>query len=75
MKAIPLPVVDKTAALEVLDTLRKAVEDGEIVAFCAVGIEPDDCTRMWSSSVKPVTRLRMIGALTNLMHCYTNDVA
>jgi D-Tyr-tRNAtyr deacylase len=74
MKVVPLTTDDKSTALEVLDTLRSAIEKGEVVAFCAVGIEPDDCTRMWASSTKKVTRLRMIGALTHLTHSYINDV-
>jgi hypothetical protein len=73
MKVVSLPTVDTKAALEVLDTLRQAVESGEIIAFCAVGIEPDDCTRMWSSSTKSVTRLRMQGAISNLLFHYQSD--
>lgn len=72
MKIIPLEASNKSDALEVIDTLRAAVESGEIVAFACVGIEPDDCTRMWSSATKKVTRLRMMGAMYNLLHHYTN---
>ena len=50
-----------------------ALEKGEIVAFAAVGIEADDCTRMWLGSSRPVTRLRLMGAMYNLLNHYTND--
>ena len=64
------PVVDVAAALEVLEDLRGAIERGEIKAFAAVGIEPDHCTRMWSSSTRPTTRLEMQGAMAYLLYCY-----
>lgn len=67
IRAIPLPTDTKEEALLVIDGLRQAIEEGEIVAFAAVGIEPDDCTRMWSATTKPVTRLRMMGAMFNLL--------
>lgn len=71
MKLIKFETTDNRDALEVLDTLRAAVESGEVIAFACVGIEPDDCTRMWSSATKKVTRLRMMGAIHNLLHYYT----
>jgi hypothetical protein len=64
---------NKQVALEVIESLRLAIENGEIVAFAAVGIEEDDCTRMWSSSTRPVTRLRMMGAMYNLLHTFNDD--
>jgi len=74
LRVIQLPTDSKEEALNVIDGLRQAVEAGEIVAFATVGIEPDDCTRMWSSTVKPVTRLRMMGAMYNLLaHFQTGD--
>lgn len=69
---LPLPTSTKEDALAVIDDLRVAVESGEIIAFAAVGVEPDDCTKMWSTSTRPVTRLRMMGAIHNLLHSYTN---
>lgn len=67
------PVVDMADALDVLDDLRRAVESGQIKAFACVGIEPDHCTRMWSSSTKPTTRLELIGAMAQLQYCYQAD--
>jgi hypothetical protein len=69
---IPLPTSTKEDALAVIEDLRVAIESGEIIAFAAVGVEPDDCTRMWSTSTRPVTRLRMMGAMHNLLHHYTD---
>jgi hypothetical protein len=66
IRPISLPE-SKEDALAVIDSLRKAVEEGQIVAFAAVGIEPDDCTRMWCASVKKTTRLKMAGAITTLL--------
>jgi len=57
-------------ALEVLDGLRNAVLSGQVISFAAVGVEPDDTTRMWASSTTPVSRLRMIGALAHMHHAY-----
>lgn len=57
---------DLKDALETIDDLRKAVESGQVVAFCAVGIEPDDTTRGWCSCTEHVTRLRLMGAVASL---------
>jgi hypothetical protein len=72
--SLAAPVVDKSDALEVLDDLRAAVERGEIIAFACVGIEPDDCTQIWSSSTKPTTRLKIIGAMAHMLHSYEADL-
>lgn len=70
MKVATLPVCDKSAALDVLDNLRRAVEAGQIKAFACVGIAPDHTTLLWSSSTLPTTKLEMSGALAHLQHCY-----
>lgn len=62
-------------ALEVLENLRQAVIEGKVVAFAAVGIEPDDTTRMWCSATENVSRLRVIGAIAHLGHMYDHGVA
>lgn len=64
----------KAEALETLESLREAVESGQLVAFACVGIEPDDATRMWSSCTQPVTRLRLIGAMASMLHSYQSDL-
>lgn len=59
---------DMTGALESLDDLRAKVESGEIVMFCAVGVEKDDSTRMWVGSAHgSKTKLQWMGALTHLL--------
>lgn len=64
------PVQDKTEALAVVDSLRAAVESGEIKAFACVGIEHGHNTQMWASSTKPTTQLELIGAMYHLLHSY-----
>lgn len=59
-------------ALGVIDDLRQAVLDGRVVAFAAVGIEPDDTTRMWSSCTADVSRLRVMGAMSHMSHMYAH---
>ncbi len=67
-------VVDKSRALEVLDSLRAMVASGEVVAFAAVGIEPDDCTRYWQASTAGTSNLRVMGALYSLLHSFKDDM-
>lgn len=63
---------DPAAAIEVLDQLREQILSGQVIAFAAVAIEPDDTTTAWSSCTRPVTRLRMMGAITSLLHGYVD---
>lgn len=66
---------DKTNALEVLDKLREAVEVGEVIGFTVVTVDDIDCTTAYASTTKPVTRLRMIGAVATLLHHFhTGDL-
>lgn len=67
------PVHDKSEALVVIDSLRAAVESGEIKAFACVGIEPNHNTQMWASSTQPTTRLELIGAMHHLLHSYESE--
>lgn len=60
------PLPSREEALASLDSLRKMIESGEMIAYAAVGIEPDDKTRFWCGASKPVTRLRLIGACAGL---------
>lgn len=63
----------KEDALQVVESLRKAIENEEIVAFAAVGITPDDETSLWAASTKRITRLKMIGAIATLQNGYFNQ--
>lgn len=67
------PAHDKSEALAVIDSLRVAVESGEIKAFACVGIEPSHNTQMWASSTQPTTRLELIGAMHHLLHSYESE--
>lgn len=59
-----------TDAYEVLDQLRKDMESGKVVAFCAAAIGADDVAYAYASATRPVTRLRMQGGIAQLMHDY-----
>lgn len=52
--------------LEILESMRRGVEQGRIVAFGAVAITPSDGTMFFSASDGLVTRLRMMGAVNAL---------
>ena len=73
IRLLPKKPTTKKEALEVLQSLKEAIENDSIVAFAAVGIEPDDITRMWASTTVPVTRLRMIGAMYHMLHLFEVD--
>lgn len=65
---------DSTAdMLETIDALRKAVENGEIKAFCAVGIQPDHQLLLWTARSAPTTHLEMLGACSRLLHHWHNE--
>ena len=78
MKIVQLPASgsDKKDLLETIDALRVSAEKGEIITFCAVGIEADDSTRMWLGSVpKAKSRLQLLGAIENLkLHFWNDDI-
>lgn len=60
--------------LEVIDDLRAKVASGQVVAFAAVGIEPDDVTLSWQGCTQGVTNLRLVGAVARLMHGVHTDI-
>jgi hypothetical protein len=66
------PVEDRSNLLEVLESLRRAIEAGEVDAFVAVALSKTDVTLGYSASIGGVTRLRMMGALASLTHEYHN---
>ena len=45
-------------------------EDGKIVGFAAVGIEEDDSTRAYVGTSRPVSRLRVIGAMAHFQYLF-----
>ena len=77
IKIVELPPkrYDKEGLLSVIDTLRAEVASGKIVGFGGVGIAADDETYLYTGCVKGqgVSRLKMYGALANLLHRYIND--
>lgn len=55
-------------ALEAVEELRKAVRDGKVRGFFAVGVTMDDGLVGFTGSSSPMSRLRMIGALSQALH-------
>jgi hypothetical protein len=55
-------------ALSALDGLRKDVESGKVVAFAVAAVSPEDATLWYCGSARPVSRLRLIGAMSNALH-------
>ena len=74
MNLVKLQPRSPKGMLEVLDEMRRQIEDGEIVAFAAVSIGPDDSTHQHSGAVEGVSNLRMVGALAVLQHCYIDGM-
>lgn len=68
---LPHPLFDKSETLKIIDSLRAAVESGQIKSFAAVGIEPDGNTLLWTSCVQHTTRLEVIGAIAHLLTQYS----
>ena len=75
MKVIPLEKpANLEATLAVVDRLRADIESGRIVAFAAVSINEQDDVESWSGAVRSVSRLRIQGAVSHLLHClHTGD--
>ena len=63
----------KDVALGVIDTLRKDIEEGRIIGFHCTALEADDTVVVYTSTTRPITRLRMIGALSHGQHMYLHD--
>lgn len=55
-------------ALSALDSLREDLKSGRIIAFAASGITADDENLWYSGSSRPVTRLRLIGSMSNALY-------
>lgn len=62
------PAPTKDDALAVIDALRRDVDEGKVVAFFVAGVSPADETIVYASSVKPVSRLRLQGAMGQALH-------
>lgn len=69
LKVVPmkLATADKAAALAIIDQLRAEIESGRYVGFIGVTIADNDETAAWCATLKPITRLRMQGAVSSLL--------
>ncbi len=71
MKLIEFPkMANPEEALQVLDDLRRDIEQGNIKAFVAVGISDDHIMHGYCGSAKYTTRLEMMGAMMGLQYSY-----
>lgn len=72
MQLISLPTrkQDVGDALSVLAQLKADIESGKVVAFVAAGVAPDDAAYAYASSTETVSRLRMLGSISNLQQAY-----
>lgn len=57
-------------ALAAVDGLRKDIESGKIISFVAVGVSSDDATIGYCGSSRPVSKLRVTGALFNTLRAF-----
>lgn len=60
--------------LATIDLIRSAIEAGEVVAFAGVTIAPDDEITAWTGETRPVTKLRVLGAIAGLLHSYFDGI-
>lgn len=75
MKVVELKKAPEEAAkapIEVLEQLLAEFRAGKRVAFAAVTISPDDVVHAYTASVSDlyVSRLRLQGAIAQLLHDY-----
>lgn len=62
-------------ALGVIDQLRADIVAGRAVGFAGVTISPDDEVCGWSTTTQRISRLRMMGAVSQLLaSMHANDI-
>jgi len=67
------PTPNMNDAMEVLASLKSDLESGKVIAFFAAAVGAEDDTYAYVSSVKPVTQLRLIGAMSHALHMMHHD--
>ena len=76
MKLIKFPQSDDknamSAAAEVLHQLEVDLLDGKVVGFFIAAIGPEDDTYAYIGTSKPVSRLRMGGAMQHALHTFNH---
>ena len=69
MKVVSInPRPSRDQCLQAIDALREGVASGRLVMFAAVAIEDNDTSETFMGCSKPVSRLRLIGACSRLLH-------
>lgn len=59
-------------AAEVIAQLERDLKDNKIVGFFVAAIGADDETYAYASSTRPVSRLRMGGAMQHALHMFNH---
>lgn len=61
-------------ALAVLDALRADVVEGKVTGFLVAGVDDQDVTILYVSTTKPISRLRLQGAMSQALHDFQRGV-
>lgn len=64
---------NREECLKAVDALREDLVLGRVIAFSAVAIAPNDEVLSYIGSSRPVTRLRMQGAIGQLFFSFFGD--
>lgn len=70
MKVVEARPRNTEDALEVIDALRQHVIEGRVIAFAIAAVESDDTATAYASATQSVSRLRLQGAIAQLLHNY-----
>lgn len=66
MNVVPLSTPNLQVTLETVQKLKEDLESGRVVAFVCAAVTSDDSVLAYASSVRPVSRLRLQGAVGKL---------
>lgn len=66
------PPVTLERALETLDKLKEDLSSGRVIAYACVAVSTSDQVLAYADSVRPGTRLRLQGAISQLNHAACN---
>lgn len=59
-------------SMEVIRQLTEDVENGKIIAFVVSALSDDDTVYVYEGASKPVSQLRMQGAMLTALHMYVD---
>ena len=74
MKVVPFTNTPSlTEAAEVVSKFEHDLIDGKIVGFFIAAVGPNDETYAYTSATRPVSRLRLGGAMQHALHCFNHE--